>query len=579
MKKNKSTNLLKTLGNFIAHMPKQMYFVVIAALLLLVIGIGMAVVRNTATNETLDLSEYYNVTQENEMVPVVNGMYEEKTTDNADGIYENDKAYLRLDYAKRIIDSGYVYDKTEGVLRYVTDSNIITANVDSATYSVDKNNKSMDAPIVIRNNGEYYILVDFMSQYTDMQYEVYENPSRIVVETAGYEKKVATVKRDTQVRKNGGVKSKILTTVNKKDQVSVLQNYGKWSQVVTKDGVVGYIKNNKLKKVETVTVEATLPERKYNHMLSDEKIVLAWHQVTNSDANANVESVLEGTTVNVVSPTWFYMDDNQGGIADRASSSYVDYCHSKNIKVWGLVSNFENKNIDTATVLNVTSARDALVNNLIAAAITYNLDGINVDIETLPESAVDGYIEFIKELSVKCENNNLVLSVDLGTMGYSYGNYSPEVLPNYVDYGVIMAYDEHTIGDEAGSVSSITFVKDSVKSCMNTFPKEQIILGLPFYTRLWTQTATETTPTSYSMEKIQAFIQDHNGNVVWDDATGQNYSEIVDGETTYKVWLEDANSLSLKIEVAKNEELAGIAFWKLTQEVPTIWQTIATYTK
>ena len=581
MKREKKNKTLNNIRRVIADLPPYMYVVIIAALLILVIGMCIAIARNTPTKETLSLEDYYNVTADNEMVVICNGSFKEKdeNADYVDGLFLDGKAYISITYLKKYIDNGYVYDKTEGILRYTTDSQIISASIDSNTYTVDKEQVTLDAPVITRDSGEYYINLEFVSKITDMTYEIYDTPARVVIETAGLEKNVSVVKRNTQVRKNGGVKSKVLAQVSKKDQVSVIQNYGKWSQVVTKDGVVGYIKNSKLKKAEAQVVANNLPERKYNHITVNDNIVMAWHQVTNKSANANVSEVLANTSVNVVSPTWFYMDDNQGGIANLASSSYVDYCHSNNIKVWALFSNLENKNVDTATVLNITSSRDALINNLVAAAITYNLDGINVDIEALPEGAADGYLEFIKELSVKCENNNIVLSVDLATMGQSYGNYNPEVLPDYVDYGIIMAYDEHTTGDEPGSVSSITFVRDCVQSCLKTFDKSQVVLGLPFYTRVWTITGNDVTAKAYSMKNIGDFISTHNGNPVWNESTAQNYAEMTEGDTTYKVWLEDANSISQKLQVAVDNELAGVSFWKLTQEVPEIWQTIATYSK
>ena len=513
MRKVKKNKTLNNIRRIIGDLPPYMYVVIIAALLLLVIGMCIAIARNTPTKQTLSLEDYYNVTADNEMIVISNGSFKEKdkNVDYVDGLFLDGKAYISINYLKKYIDNGYVYDKTEGVLRYTTDSQIISANIDSNIYTVDKEQVTLDAPVITRDSGEYYINLEFVSKFTDMTYEIYDTPARVVIETAGLQKNVSVVKRNTQVRKNGGVKSKVLAQVSKKDEVSVIQNYGKWSQVVTRDGVVGYIKNSKLKKAESQEVANNLPARKYNHITSNDKIVMAWHQVTNKSANSNVSEVLANTSVNVVSPTWFYMDDNQGGIANLASSAYVDYCHSNNIKVWALFSNLENKNVDTATVLNITSSRDALINNLLAAAITYNLDGINIDIEALPENAADGYLEFIKELSIKCENNNIVLSVDLATMGYSFGNYNPEVLSDYVDYGVIMAYDEHTTGDEPGSVSSITFVRDCVQSLLKTFDKSQVVLGLPFYTRVWTITGSDVTAKAFSMKNIGDFISTHNG--------------------------------------------------------------------
>ena len=188
---------------------------------------------------------------------------------------------------------------------------------------------------------------------------------------------------------------------------------------------------------------------------------MAWHQITNADANTTIASVLQNTKgINVISPTWFYLNDNNGNIASLASSDYVNYCHQNGIEVWALVSNLENKDVDTTSVLTYTSKRENLINNLISAAIQYNFDGINVDFEALSSEVGDSYIQFIRELSLKCANNGIVLSVDdyVPTSYTAFYNRAEQAV--FADYVVVMAYDEHYSGsEEAGSVASIGFLR------------------------------------------------------------------------------------------------------------------------
>ena len=302
--------------------------------------------------------------------------------------------------------------------------------------------------------------------------------------------------------------------------------------------------------------------------------------MTSQAANGNVSKMVAGTDLNVISPTWFSLSDNQGNIRSLASSDYVTYCHENNIQVWGLVSNLENKNVDTTTVLNTTSYRDNLVNNLITQAISYNLDGINVDMEALSIAAKDGYIEFIRELSIKCEKNDIILSVDNYVPTDSTAFYNRSVQADYADYIAVMAYDEHYAGgDEAGSVASIGFVEKGVSDTLDEVPAEQIILGMPFYARVWASSETGITSSAYGMEDMQAFLQRNQATSTWSEEDGQYYAEFTEKGTTYMAWIEDATSLSKKLDVMKENKLAGAAFWKLGFESKDVWQTIENYFK
>ena len=307
---------------------------------------------------------------------------------------------------------------------------------------------------------------------------------------------------------------------------------------------------------------------------------MAWFQVTNSSANANLSTYLDNTSgINVLSPTWFYLSDNTGGVGDYGSQDAVTLCHQKGIQVWGLLSNLVNKDVDTTAVLNTTSARDNLINNILAKAIAYDLDGINIDLETINANAADGYVEFIRELSLKCEKNDIILSVDNYVPSASSAYYNRSAQADYADYCVIMAYDEHYAGsEEAGSVSSIDFVKNGVKDTLEEVPADQIILALPFYTRLWKTTGDSLTSTSMGMQEASEYLIKNDIQTTWNDKTGQYYAEFEQDGSTYSIWMEDNKSLDLKLQVFEDNKLAGVSFWKLGFEPSSIWDTIAKYT-
>ena len=565
------------------RVPRGYIYIAAAVVLIMVLVVGIyAIKKYTPTKEHMDLVDYFQLTYDNQAAVILDSEYIQPTEDVAHGyaMVDSGKVYLELGFVKEHLDDGYVYDPTEITLRYATDSEVYTANLGSNTYSIDKTNNSMDNSIVIAGDDTVYILADYLQLLTDFQYEYFDTPSRVLIERAGYVKQTATAKGKSQIRNLNGPKSPILEDVEKGEAITVVRDTGKWSFVVSEKGVMGYMKNNKISNQKEETTEATLPERTYNHISTGKEISLLWHQVTSQAANADIATVLaDSGKVNVISPTWFYLNDNKGGIASIASSSYVSTCHAAGVQVWGLISNLEDESVDTTTVLNTTSARDALVNNLIAQAITYGLDGINIDIEQLAGEASDGYIQFIKELSIKCEKNDIILSVDNYVPTASSAGYNRKEQAKYADYVIIMGYDEHYSGsEEAGSVASIGWVEQGVQDTLNEVPAEQVVLGMPFYCRVW-DIAEDGSISSkaYGMDAIQTYLNTNGVSTAWDDASGQYYGEYVKEGTTYKIWVEDEASLEEKLKVMDKYGLAGGAFWKKGFDSTGAWNVIAKY--
>lgn len=571
------------------YIPRGYFYIGTVAIFLTVVLVGLlAFKKYSFTNEHVELTEWFENTHENEVSVVLNGEYKKSQDEtgaalpNANAIKSEGNVYLELGFVKANIDNGYVYDPSEITLRYATDSEVYSATLGSADYVVDKSNNSLGEPVVVAQGDAVFIALDYLQILSDFKYTLFDNPDRIVIETAGYEKQVATAKKDTAIRISNGRKSPILEDVDKDEELNVIRvsEDKDWSFVVSAKGVMGYIPNSKFSEPTSKTVEASLPERTYNHISIGSDISLLWHQVTSQAANGEIATVLTNSgNINVISPTWFHLNDNRGGIASLANANYVSVCHSNNVQVWGLVSDFENPDIETTTVLNTTSSRDALVNNILAQAITYGLDGINVDFEEVSVEASDGFIQFIKELSIKCEKNDIVLSVD---------NYMPKYTPHYnraeqakyADYVVMMGYDEHTNGsDEAGSVASIGFVEEGVTATLEEVPAEQVILGMPFYCRVWQVNGDGGIIDSkaYGLDAIQSYIRTNGLTPEWSDELGQYYVEYVDGDKIYRVWIEDENSIEQKLKVMDSYGLAGAAFWKKGFDNSATWNVIAKY--
>ena len=310
-----------------------------------------------------------------------------------------------------------------------------------------------------------------------------------------------------------------------------------------------------------------------------------------SSSGAQAVNLLQNSkTVNVVSPTWFRVSNNNGAISSIASHDYVSYCHEQGVQVWGLVTNVDSPNVDIAYLLTHTSSRQNLINQLTAKAIEYHLDGINVDFEQMSEQQVgDGYIQFIRELSVRCEKNGIRLSVDVPIPAPYNDFYHYEELGLFADYVVVMAYDEH-YGQKSGegSVASLNWTEDAIKNLLaENVPTNQIIFGIPFYTKLWNLTPTSTEENekpSYiigfktlGMDSAWEWMNANVSDPVWLEDCGQYYGKCEKDGKIYKIWLEDATSLEKRLQLMKKYDLAGAAFWKFGFENNAAWDVILKY--
>ena len=563
-------------------MKKKVYPVAAATALLVVVVVAIAgfvlVRKYTPNKEHVDLTTYYRLSSADDVAIVLNN---EVTTSYAKVI----DGYLYVDYAfvHENLNARFYWDNNENILLYATAQNLISAQADATSYMVTKSSTDYGHKIVTVSGDTAYIDLDFVKTYSDFIYDYVKDPNRIVITNQWGEYKSALAKRSTNLRLKGGIKSPILTEVAAKSELTVLKQGDKWTKVMTKNGIIGYIQKRALSSVEKKTRTSDFTEETFAHIKKDDKICMAWHQVTNQTANSAVSSVLASTKgINVLSPTWFYLNDNSGNLANLASLTYVNYCHNQGIEVWGLVSNLENKDVDTAEVLTHTSKRQNLVNQIISMAIQYDLDGINMDFENMTEDKVgDSYIEFIRELSIKCRNNGIVLSVDNYVPMAHTAFYNRTEQAVFADYVIIMGYDEHYAGSaEAGSVASLSWVKQGLSDTLAQVPADQVILGMPFYTRVWavsTDTDTKLSSTVYGMKAASDLLTTYGATKTWLDDCGQNYAEFGDENTTYKVWLEDASSAECRLKLVKENELAGASFWKLGFETSDIWDMIAKY--
>lgn len=549
-------------------------------LLLLAIGVyWIWDLKYGPSDEKMDLSLYFNLDQEEDLAVIVNQqVLEEK------GVILDGRAYVSTNVVHDHINSRFYWDSAENKYIYTLPTSTITVEVGNNEYMVDKEKVTTDYQIVKVNSDIAYVALDFIQLYTGMEYTMESDPNRVVILSEYGEKEVVSVKKGTEVRYRAGVKSPILTKVSKGEQLFVLkeeQEIKDWTKVCTSDGYVGYVQNKRLGKKTVKNFETDFTEPVYDHISKDYKINLVWHQVTNQAANDTIYTKLKDTKgVTTISPTWFYIRDNSGSITSLASQAYVDYCHQNGVEVWGLVENMTYKNdFDITEVLNRTSSRQNLVSQLIAQAIQYGLDGINVDIEGLPSEAGEGYIQFIRELSIMCRRNHIILSVDNYVPSAYTAVYDRKEQGIVADYVIIMGYDEHYAGGgEVGSVASIGFVQKGIEDTLKEVPAEKVINAVPFYTRLWcTDAAGEVTSQVFGMDGADEMLKTNGAEKNWSEECKQYYAEFDNQEGHYQIWLEEETSIEEKVKFIKEYGLAGVASWKLGYERDEIWDIILKY--
>lgn len=535
--------------------------VCILVLILAVIGISAHVImKYIPTKEHMNLTEFYGQPGDGEAVVVLGtDIMEERA------VVSGDQYYLPLDMVDSYLNQRYYWDSANQQILYATPSEL-------QYYPASTNG---DADVWLKDNSVYLSLA-FVQKYTDMDIYTYENPSRIIIQHEFSGVNTATVKKDSSIRFRGGIKSPILTDVNKGDTLIYMQALEEWVQVSTMDGYIGYIQKEAISDPETKDFDRDFQKEEYSYLSMDTPVNLGWHQVTSQDANAYLSDTIANVSgMNVISPTWFYLQDTAGNIGNISSADYVNTAHESGLKVWGLIDNFT-ADVSTTDTLSQLSARQNIITQLIQAATSVGLDGINVDFESLTEDAGPHFLEFLRELSIECHKNNLVLSVDNPVPEDFTSHYDRKEQGLVVDYVIIMGYDEHYVGSEAGSVASLPWVEKGVQDTLAEVPSQRTILAIPFYTRLWKTVGGALTSEAIGMDEAQQDLAANGAEAVWDGSVGQNYAtyESSDG-ATYQIWLEDASSIAEKVKLIPKYSLAGVAEWKLGFENSSIWQTIS----
>ena len=575
-----------------ARRKKQLRIRVFFGALFLILGIAAAVwliIRYTPTNQRMSLEEYFGPMEADEAAIVI----QDQILTDQRALVRDGHVYLPHDLVRDSLNERFFWDAGNGQVLFTTASQTFEIPVESASYKVidgaldddPSSESSFEEVIALRaDSGDLYFSLAFLAQYTDIAWTYEEDTRHVFIRNQWGDTLTADSLKEAAVRYAGGIKSPIVTDLLKGDQVIVLEQGEHWLKVLTQNGFVGWVKSNRMTEPVTVNQEHEgFTPVAYPSIKMDDKVSLIWHMVTTTgDNKAFPDATASMTGINVISPTWFSLTDNEGNVESLGSKTYVEEAHNKGLQVWGLVDDFS-PDMDNSVMLSSTAARRNCISQLIGYARTLGMDGINIDFEHIDPDDAYTYTEFVRELSIACRSHSLVLSVDTYPP-YDFNAYlNRKEIAAVSDYLINMGYDEHYVGSEsAGSVASFGYEARALSTLLQSgIPADKLISAIPFYTRIW-YTSTDEAGTAYinseelSMNAVSATLESWSLTPQWDPSTAQNYiSWYTDDGVLCEIWIEDADSLLRKALLVSSNDLAGCAIWALGFQDDSVWKVVS----
>ncbi|MHB1392900.1 MAG: glycosyl hydrolase family 18 protein [Clostridia bacterium] len=509
---------------------------------------------------------------------VVEGSIEEEYSP----IVENGQLLFPLDTVKKYIDPNVYWDEKASKVVLTTKDKVLIMKTGKLTAMVNARPVDLNIPVKLVD-VKPYIPIQMLEDMFGIELQWIEKNNVAVLDYKKNTIQIAVVQADKRIMR---MKPTVWSPAVKKDikngeTLRVFGEYEKWYKVRSEDGFVGYIEKKHVKS-ELIASDTDINEPIGSSAAwkpKQGKVNMTWEYV--GSKNPDISKLKSINGLDVVSPTWFTIADKQGTVTNRADSGYVKWAHSSGHKVWALVGN--GSDLDrTHGFLNNTDTREKIIQQLLIYAKLYKLDGINIDFENIYMKDRDMLTQFMRELSPLIREQGLVVSIDV-TFRSSSENwsmcYDRKALSEVVDYIAVMAYDQHWAASPvAGSVAELGWVENGVRRMLEEVPNEKLLLGLPFYTRVWTEEVADgkvkVSSKAVSMDSVEKILSEKKPVVKWDEESGQNYAEYKEGKNTYKIWIEDEKSINLKSSLVHKYDLAGAASWRKGFESDDIWSVL-----
>ncbi|WP_317367772.1 glycosyl hydrolase family 18 protein [uncultured Tyzzerella sp.] len=486
----------------------------------------------------------------------------------------NNEVFLPVDFIKEYIDKYIYWDKKENFVTITNEKNVIRMKTEELEDFVNEEPLKLNAYLYNIDGVAYMSMLYLESIY---QLEVYYNNKILSINKENY--KTGTISKNVKLRKNPNIKSPYIKKIKKGSQVYFYENEENGYTKVDVGGYIGFVPTKLITNIKDKDIKNNYIndyKNNPNWNIYDGKINLVFDQISKVEANNTKNRRKYHDGVDVLVPTWFSFKDETGEIVNIADRGYVDWAHENGYRVWGLLTDNFDKKI-SHSILTSTETREYVIKQLLAYVSIYNLDGINIDFESVPKEDGDSFIQFLRELAPALRKQGVVLTVDLFVPKPWTAHYNRNDVGKIADYVIVMGYDEHYAGSEkAGSVASMSWSETAIKDTLaEGVPKNKLILGIPFYCRVWTETLEDgnikLSSKAYSMQGAYDFIQEKGGTFIFDEETKQNYGEAKEGNKTYKVWLEDETSIDKRLDLVLEYDIAGAGAWKRGLEKEEIW--------
>ncbi len=491
----------------------------------------------------------------------------------------DDEVLLPVETVRTYLDPDLSWEPQEGRLTITTRDRLLQMNTDQLTAYLNRQEIELQIPPTTIEGAPTMPLL-FLQDLYGIKVQVHHDTRLVTIDQRSLPYMEAAAQKRVHLRTRPSLRAPRVAVLEESENARVFRDDGGWYHLRTEGGQLGYAPKLFLRLTGVYYFDdpARAPPREVPWKPMGERISLVWEYVQQESPSPEELEAMPG--VNVVSPTWFSLRDEQGNLDNRASAAYVSWAHEQGYQVWALVSNSFDRDL-SAAVLGDSRKRRRVIEQLLVFAELYDLDGINVDFENMYLQDRDNFTQFMREFAPLAREQGLVLSVDVTVKSSSEHwsmIYDRQNLAETVDYVILMAYDEHWAASPvAGSVASLPWVERGLQGVLEEVPAKKLLLGVPFYARLWEielleDGSEEVSSRAFGMDRLQRILEEHGAETVFCPQTGQNFASYTEQGKEYRAWIEDLESLSRRWQLIERYNLAGVAAWRRGFENEAVWE-------
>lgn len=500
-----------------------------------------------------------------------NFITEDKDIDKDDFSIEDGMIYLSFDYIKKYLDESIEYDKSTEEVKIQNEhaNKILKLN----EYEAKFNSGTIDlrAP-VIEKNGKIMLPIEAFIYDYDVSLRYNKDIRLLLLDYRDKEYDLSKTTKEAFLREDSSKRSPIIKKLPEGEKLYVYGEKSKFYKVRMPEGYAGYVLKED---VDDNFEKVNLASSRKN--ISKSPINLTWDYTYAEHSDEKVNQIKDINGLDIIIPTWFSIRNGNGDMIDRGNLNYIKKYNELGVDVWAYLDNSFNPDI-THEALSNENTRKKVIDKTLELCKKYNMKGINIDFEHTKIEDRDNITAFVNEFREKA-GDDFIITVDVTpqiSSDVTKEPYDRKALAEVSDYIVVMAYDQHWgSSDEAGSVAQYKWVEGSINVLFRNVPNRKMILGVPLYTRLWKESNGKVTSKTISMNEVANIIASKGLNPIWDKDSQQNYVEYEENGSTYKIWIEDANSLEKKVSLVNKYNLAGVGSWRLGFETQNIWDVIS----